>query len=140
MARLDDQYKAYLREYKLRQKKGYTLKEVYSKKEFADLQKQMKKQRMDGSVKEIIDRQSVKLTAAERMATKKALQSLEKEWSNVRYEEMSADAASSLNQYFNMTKKQQEQFLRDPNSEVWRAWVFESFGSFGYYFTLNSPK
>lgn len=140
MARLDDQYKAYIREYKQRQKRGYTLKEVYSKKEFADLQKQMKKQRMDGSVKEIIDRQSVKLTSAERMATKKALQSLEKEWSNVRYEEMSADAADSLNQYFNMTKKQQEQFLRDPNSEIWRTWIFESFGSFGYYFTLNSPK
>lgn len=140
MARLDEQYKAYLREYKQRQKRGYVLKEVYSKKEFSDLQKQMKKQRMTGSVKEIIDRQSVILTSSERLATKQALQSLEKEWSNVRYEEMSADAASSLNQYFNMTKKQQQQFLRDPNSEMWRTWIFESFGDFGYYFTLNSPK
>lgn len=140
MARLDEQYKAYLREYKQRQKRGYVLKEVYSKKEFSDLQKQMKKQRMTGSVKEIIDRQSVILTSAERLATKQALQSLEKQWSNVRYEEMSADAASSLNQYFNMTKKQQQQFLRDPNSEVWRTWIFENFGDFGYYFTINSPR
>ena len=41
---LDQQYNAYLRQYKQKQKQGYILEPVYSKKTFADVQKQMKTQ------------------------------------------------------------------------------------------------
>lgn len=137
---LDQQYNAYLRQYKQKQKQGYILEPVYSKKTFADVQKQMKTQRMNGSVSDIINSQTKKLSSAERIATKAALDNLEKEWGSMRYSEMSADAADSLNSYFNLSKEQQRNFLRDPKSEEWRSWIFTEFGTFGYYFSLNSPK
>ena len=140
--KIDQQYAAYERQYKQKQKQGFTLEPKYSKKTFADIQKQMKIQTRNpnaGSVEEILKSQTVALTSREKASLKAALEQLEKNWEDTRYGEMSREAADSLNDYFNMSNDQRRKFLKSPQNEEWRKFIFENFGSFGYYYQLNSP-
>lgn len=140
--KIDQQYAAYERQYKQKQKQGFALEPKYSKKTFADIQKQMKIQTRNpnaGSVDEILKSQTIALTSREKATLKAALDQLEKRWGSARYDEMSLEAAQSLNEYFNMSSDQKRKFLKSPQNEVWRAFIFENFGSFGYYYQLNSP-
>lgn len=134
-------YKDSLTASKGKQKSGYVLEPMLSITEFETLERNhLETGRSAPRVEEYVKAQTVKLTGAEKVATRAALDRLEENWDKIDTTAMPAELQDSINAYFNMNNEQKKRFLDSPTGEVWRAWVFEAFGNFGAYFNMNSPK
>jgi hypothetical protein len=72
-------------------------------------------------------------------AAEAALTSLEKDWKNATFDDLTVDAKKRLNKYYSMNTEERKRYLQGTEGELFRHDIFQGFASLGRYYRQNSP-